>query len=120
MRALLSDTLRGVGYDVTEAGSAAEVAERVHQTALVSAPAALLVIGAKLSTQCAVPISVAASQRWHLQLRPLKVAVLFEWGTLGTVERPQLHHCEMVAMLEKPFLMSELEQLAKLALAQVA
>jgi hypothetical protein len=116
----MSDTLRSVGYDVTEAGNAAELAERVHHAALLSAPISLLVIGAKLSTQCAVPISVAASQRWHLQLSPLKVAVLFEWGTLGTVERPQLHHCEMLAMLEKPFHMSELEELAKLALAQVA
>jgi CheY-like chemotaxis protein len=120
MRGLLRDTLRDVGYHVSEAGSATEVSEQVHQAALASASVALLVIGAKLVVQAAVPISVAASQRWQLGLAPLKVAVLFEWGTLGTLEVPRPNHCDLVAMLEKPFHMNELEQIARIALAKVA
>lgn len=120
MRELICDTLKTVGYHVTGAETAQELAGKVHEQKLLVARTALVVVGAKWTEQCAVPISVAASQRWRLQLPPLKVVVVHEWGTLSTVSHPHLKHCEVIAVLEKPFDLNDLEAIARLALAQVA
>ena len=99
--------------------SGALLSTRVHELAVVSAPTMLLVLGAKWAAQCAVPISVAATMRHQSNLAPVCVALLHEFGTLGVVESPELRHCRRLAMLEKPFEMDVLGEIARAARAEV-
>lgn len=117
LRGLMREALVAGGYDVVQAESSAGLATQVHEPALVSAPAMLLVLGGKWACQCAVPISVAATTRQQLNLAPTCVVLLYESGTLGVVESPDLHHCRTLAMLEKPFEMRVLSEIARASLA---
>jgi hypothetical protein len=120
MRELLSRTLAGIGHGVVGASDATELAREVHREDVLSCQSLLLVLSAKLATQCAVPISVAATRRWQIQLPPAKVILIYEWETLGVLDAPELHHCETVAVLETPFHVQELARVAQLAVAEVA
>lgn len=117
LRGPMRDALIAAGYDVLQADSSTLLAAQVHEPALVSAPAMLLVLGGKWASQCAVPISVAATMRQQLNLAPAGVVLLYELGTLGVVESPDLHHCRTLAMLEKPFEMDVLREIARASLA---
>jgi hypothetical protein len=117
LRGLMRDALIAAGYDVVQAQSGTLLATQVHEPALISAPAMLLVLDAKWASQCAVPISVAATMRHQLNLAPACVVLLYELGTLGVVESPDLHHCRTVAMLEKPFEIDVLREIAGASLA---
>lgn len=117
LRGPMRDALIAEGYDVLQADSSTLLAAQVHEPALVSAPAMLLVLGGKWASQCAVPISVAATMRQQLNLAPAGVVLLYELGTLGVVESPDLHHCRTLAMLEKPFEMDVLREIARASLA---
>jgi hypothetical protein len=112
----MRDALVDAGYQVLQAESSTALATRVHEPALVSAAAMLLVIGGRWASQCTVPISVAATMRQQSNLAPTCVVLLYERGTLGVLESPELRHCHTLAMLEKPF---ELEVLSEVARAVV-
>lgn len=113
LRSLMRGALVEAGYQVLQAESSAALATQVHEPALVSAPAMLLVLGGKWASQCAVPISVAATLRQQSNLAPTCVVLLYELGTLGLLESPELHHCRTVAMLEKPFELDVLKEVAR-------
>jgi hypothetical protein len=117
LRGLMRDALIAAGYDVVQAQSSTLLATQVHEPALISAPAMLLVLGGTWASQCAVPISVAATMRQQMNLAPACVVLLYELGTLGVVESPDLHHCRTVAMLEKPFEIDVLREIARASLA---
>jgi len=116
LRGLMRDALIAGGYDVLQVESSTMFATRAHEPALVWAPAMLLVLGQKWASQCAVPISVSATMRQQLNLAPACVILLYELGTLGVVERPDLHHCRTLAMLEKPFEIDVLREVARASL----
>jgi len=118
LRGLMRDTLAGAGFQVMQAESSAAFATQVHEPSLMSAPAMLLVLGGAWATQCAVPIAVVATMRLQSNLPPTCVVLLYELGTLGLVESPDLHHCRTVAMLEKPFGMDVLHEIAQAAVVQ--
>jgi DNA-binding NtrC family response regulator len=120
MRGLLTRTLTGLGYGVLGVSDAAELARQVHAEDVLLCRALLLVLDAQLASQCAVPISVAATRRWQMHRASAKVILIYEWGTLGVVGMPELHHCEMLAVLETPFHLQELASVAKVAVAGVA
>jgi len=109
MRAALVDA----GYQVLQAESSTALATQLHEPDLMSAPAMLLVIGGKWASQCAVPISVVATMRQHSNLAPTGVVLLYELGSLGVLESPDLRHCRTLAMLEKPFEMEVLREVAR-------
>lgn len=112
---LMREALATAGFEVMQAESSAAFATRVHEPSLMSAGAMLLVLGGRWATQCAVPISVAATMRQQSNLPPTCVVLLYELGTLGLLESPDLHHCRTVAMLEKPFGMDVLREVAQAA-----
>lgn len=120
MRDLLCDTLREIGYRSLHADTLRELAERVGSPELLLAPATLLVVGSSWAAQCAVPISAAASARDQAGRARLKVVVLCEWGTRRIIDHPELTHSELLAVLEKPFDMLELAELARIPSTQVA
>jgi hypothetical protein len=119
LRRLMRDALVDAGYEVLEADSSTALATQAHEPAVVLAPTLLIVLSGKWATQCAVPLSVAATMRHQLSLAPVCVALLYELGTLGVVESPELHHCRTLAMLEKPFEMDLLREIARAARAGV-
>lgn len=108
------DVIKDAGYETLQAESAAEVADHVHLQKLLSAETMLLVLGASWAAQCAMTISVAATQRHHLGLQPTRLILVYEWGTLGMLVRPALHHCDTVAVLEKPFEMEALADVVRI------
>jgi hypothetical protein len=114
----MRDALSDAGYQVLQAESSSALATLVHERGLASAPEMLLVLGAKWASQCAIPISVAATMRQQLNLAPASVVLLYELGTLGLLESPELHHCRTVAMLEKPFEMDVLKEVARTVATQ--
>ena len=120
MRGLLARTPNGLGYEVIGVGDAIELAQHVHREELLLRRELLLVLDAQLASRCAVPVSVAATRRWHQHLPSPKVILIYEWGTLGAREMPDLHHCETIAVLETPFHMQELATVAQRAMAEVA
>jgi len=111
---LMRDALRDAGYDVLQAESSTAFASQVHEPAVVSAAAVLLVLGGRWASQCAIPISVAATMRQQLNLSPACVVLIYESGTLGLLERPELHHCRTLAMLETPLEIAVLRNVAHL------
>jgi hypothetical protein len=113
MSGLMRDVLVDAGYEALIAENALHLADQVHLEKLLSADVMLLVIGAKWASQCAMSISVAATQRHQLGLPPASVVLVYEWGTLGVLDLPQLHHCDTVAVLEKPFEMDALKEVAR-------
>lgn len=115
LRHLMQDALSDAGYQVVQAESSTALAALVHERSLTSAAEMLLVLGARWAAQCAIPISVAATLRQQLKLSPACVVLLYELGTLGVLESPELHHCRMVALLEKPFEMDVLKEVARSA-----
>jgi hypothetical protein len=114
MRAVLVDA----GYQVLQAESSTALATQVHDPTLVSASAMLLVIGGMWAARCAVPISVVATTRQHSNLAPTCVVLLYELGSLGVLESPDLRHCRTLAMLEKPFELEVLREVARAVLPQ--
>lgn len=115
---LMREALTNEGFQVLQAESSVAFATQVHEPSLMSAAAVLLVLGGKWATQCAVSISVAATMRQQSNLPPTCVVLLYELGTLGVIESPDLHHCRTIAMLEKPFGMDVLREVAQVAVAQ--
>ncbi len=120
LRYLIQGCLTSVGYRASGASTADELARAVYHPGYLSARTALLVLNASWYRHCALALAVAATQRRELELGRLKLVLIHEWGTLGTLEQPQLEHCELIAMLEKPFPLGDLEQIAALELARVA
>jgi DNA-binding NtrC family response regulator len=120
LRNLMRDVLTEAGYEVLQAQSNIELATKVHEPALVSGATMLLVLDAKWASQCAVPISVAATMRQQSSLPPTGVVLVYEFGALGLLESPELHHCRTIAMLEKPFEMDALKEFARTAAAASA
>ena len=118
LRQLMRDALSDAGYQVVQAESSTALAALVHERSVASAAEMLLVLGARWASQCAIPISVAATLRQQLNLSPVSVVLLYELGTLGILEGPELHHCRTVAMLEKPFEMDVLKEAAREAATQ--
>jgi hypothetical protein len=118
LRSLMRAALVDAGYQVLQAESSAALAMQVHEPALVSAAAMLLVLGGKWASQCALPISVAATRRQQSNMAPTCVVLLYELGTLGVLESPELQHCRTVAMLEKPFELDVLKEVARAATAR--
>ena len=118
LRDLMRDTLSQAGFQVIQAESSAAFATRVHEPSLTTAAAMLLVLRGKWASQCAVPISVAATMRQQSNLPPTCVVLLYELGTLGLLESPDLHHCRTIAMLEKPFGMDVLREVVQATVAQ--
>ena len=118
LRGLMRDTLADAGFLVIKAESSAAFATQVHDPKLMSAAAMLLVLGERWASQCAVPISVAATMRQQSNLPPTCVVLLYELGTLGMTESSDLHHCRTVAMLEKPFGMDMLREVVQAAVAR--
>lgn len=117
LRGLMRDTLSRAGFQVIQAESSTAFATQLHEHSLMTAPAMLLVLGGKWASQCAVPISVAATMRQQSNLPPTCVVLLYELGTLGLLEIPDLHHCRTVAMLEKPFGMDVLHEVVRATVA---
>lgn len=117
---LISSSLRGVGYSVEEAATPQQLVARVCEPGLLTAQTALVVVSARWCQEFAESLSAAAAQRSQLLLPELKLVLVHEWGTLGLLSQPSLPHCALMAALEKPFELRDLEELAKLALARVA
>lgn len=118
LRSLMRQALIDAGYRVLQAESSNALASQVHDPTLISAGTMLLVLGGRWAAQCAVPISVAATMRHQMTRSPACLVLLYELGTLGLIEKPELHHCRTVAMLEKPFEMAVLRGAACAAAAQ--
>jgi hypothetical protein len=114
MRDLVSGALEAVGYEVFRAENARELASHVHEQGLLSANVVLLVLDAELAAQCAVPISAATTLRHQLGLPPVRLVLVYEWGELGLIERPDVSYCLPIAVLEKPFEVAELKDIAEM------
>lgn len=117
-RALLGairQTATAAGYCVVQADSTLELASAIHEGPLLTAKRLLLVLGAAWANQCAISISVAVTQRHQLGLPSARLILVYEPGSLGVVDRPIIHHCETIAVLEQPFEMEALRTAASLA-----
>jgi DNA-binding NtrC family response regulator len=116
LRSLLAQVLRR-SWEIRGAASGAELRADLERGAGPEMSRVLVVVSARLASDCAADIAELAQARRCARLAPLQVLVTCELGELGRV-LPNLEPAELIGTLEKPFDIDLLEELVSNGLAE--
>jgi hypothetical protein len=105
-------TLAAAGYEVFESSNVLQLEVGLRVSAVFGAKNVVLVLGARLATQCALSIAAAARERAHVRLSPAQVILTYEFGTLAAMPHAELAPCVLRGILEKPFDLHDLQAMA--------
>jgi hypothetical protein len=112
LRDLMRQTLADAGYQVVESTNVLQLEVGLRVQPVLGARNVLLVIGARLATQCAVALAAVMLERAHAGLPRAHLILTYEFGTLATLPAPAIAPCVPRGALEKPFDLYELQALA--------
>lgn len=112
LRNLMGRTLAESGYVLSESSNELQLEASLRVQPFLGARIALLVLSSSLATRCARSIATAARERIRCGLRPARLILTCEFGTLAALHPPELGACVSVGVLEKPFDLHELRGLA--------
>jgi hypothetical protein len=112
LRDLMQRTLADAGYEVIESSNFLQLEGALRAPQLLAARNVLLVIGARLATQCDLAIAAVMRERVHVRLPRAQVILTYEFGTLAALPPPAVAPCVPRGALEKPFDLYELQAMA--------
>jgi hypothetical protein len=112
LRELMQRTLTDAGYEVVESSNVMQLELGLRAQPVFGARNVLLVIGARLATQCGLVIAAVMLERAHMGLAEAQLILTYEFGTLPTRPPPPIRPCVPRGALEKPFDLYELQAMA--------